>query len=223
MQRCSGIIWSSKKGVWAQVCWKISEILLFLVFQSTRGSHLYFIAIDEEPWSVHGHLPWILELASTSPPNGCHELPRSPMTPFQPVSQMPCFDQKSPGWDNIWYIWLLQGATSPQRNAGREVLVCVWRAADTKAGAGSDMSPEESKRENMWWRAQNVGRWSNPSCDSKAAAEEAEKSAGNETSFRRKLNKRRETLPVSNKSQKCSISIVDYTIKKKKKKKVWHL
>lgn len=32
----------------------------------------------------------------------------------------------------------------------------VGKAADTKARAGSDTSPEDSKRESMWWRAQSI-------------------------------------------------------------------
>lgn len=48
-------------------------------------------------------------------------------------------------------------------------------------------------------------RWSNLYCDHRAAVEEAEKSAGKEKSFRRKLNKDgwwHETLTVSNNSHK---------------------
>lgn len=40
---------------------------------------------------------------------------------------------------------LLQCATSHQRNAAWEALICVRRAAETKGRAGSDKTPEESK------------------------------------------------------------------------------
>lgn len=92
MLRCSGnIVYDllSEKGTWAQECWEMSKNLCF---KSSKTQP------DVQP--VHRLLPWTLELTSTSPLNGCHELPTSPMMPFVPFffsKPVCCFDQKSPG------------------------------------------------------------------------------------------------------------------------------